>query len=813
MDTNGYNQAMPPLQALNAIATYDGRKDPDAWLNSIQAIAGLYNWTDDLCLKVARVRLTGPAWNWAYSRQFSSWSAFEQQLQSHYGESKETAIARLECCRQHPYETVQEFADRYLHNADKAGRVEDAGLVYNFSQRLQPDLKLEVARQHLHSIEDIVTFCNFWTGLLQGAGENMDPISTMEPAPLFDHCDPCQAPDCKFRDKGLNGRANRPPPLRDNTNFGHPTAPRADYRPPFEPSNFSPAPTAAPTDAAVNALASNFKRLEVQFLHQLQEQDQEILALRTALKEERQQHPTCGQFNTMVPLHDAAMGEPEPSDDENDLDFELLGTLMAETDRHIPLQRQPYNAASYPIANNTSVATAATYEARATHSSSYMVHDAAPPQVRSQPPTPAQVPNLVVAPVNTKGLYTCQPAPSQPKSLPKGITCSIMAVVNGKEVDCMLDTGTATSTITLDCLRKLGLDSLINPSPFSYLNADGCATVGKGKVHNIVLSLGDFVTRINPTVTAALHYNMLIGHDVLHRARAVIDYNRGKMVIQVDPTLSQEIDIALTTPDDCRDYTTEAINPQEKSPSQPNPSDEAYMVSEVSSAQPCFSCPAFIGQPSTDTDTFTNMWNASLDKDDDIGSAGSSAPSTPAAASAAAVNAAPQATLHQANSHMEGTAAAGMLINSSNSPELASAETPETLHAVDNIRGTALSQSTMSGNTYPGPRTARAKLFARCMEKGPNSHLPHLLTLEPACTSINLPEPSFAKPAIAAKPCVAAMDPSYSAPSLKYTLGFGSGLQQDSAEIHHEVLTIFDPGGCHLHAPWRAVCCSPTPVI
>jgi hypothetical protein len=558
----------------------------------------------------------------------------------------------------------------------------------------------------------------------------------------------------------------------------------------------------------------------VQFLHQLQEQDQEILALRAALKEERQQHPTSGQFNTMVPLHEAEMGEPEPFDDENDLDFELLATLMAETDRPTPLQRQPYNAAPYPTANK-SVATAATNEARATHSSSYMVHEAAPPQVRSQPPTPAQAPNQVVAPVDTKGLYTCQPAPNQPKSLPKGITCSIMAAVNGKEVDCVLDTGTATSTITLDCLRKLGLDSLVDPSAFSYLNADGCATIGKGKVHNIVLSLGDFVTRISPTVTAALHYNMLIGNDVLHRARAVIDYNRGKMVIQVHPTLSQEMEIFLTTPKDSGCYNSEVVGSQVTPPALPRPPDEAYLVSD---APPQPSCTCAAGKPNMnkglqDSEALAGMWAPSPYESAGTGHGDSSTPSTQAAFTAA--RAAQQTTLQTpTTTPMEPTVPTTLVAHSNYSLVAGTppaTNVPETQHPAADIKQAALMLSLTGSRINTGPKTAHTmtERHAWCLEDWATDASPgmsHLLTSGLTSVDAGLSDLGCTKPGVAA--CAAAMNNAGCVLSLKPNcMDFWHHLQQDNAEIHDEVLTIFDPGGCHLHAPWRAVCCSPTPVI
>jgi hypothetical protein len=200
----------------------------------------------------------------------------------------------------------------------------------------------------------------------------------------------------------------------------------------------------------------------------------------------------------------------------------------------------------------------------------------------------------------------------------------VKAAVNGMQVDSVVDTSTATTTITLDCLRRLNMDSLLDPSAVSCMNADGCITACKGKVSNLVLSLGDFSTVINPTVTTALDYDMLIGNDVLHRARAVIDYNRGKMVIPVDPTLSQEIDISLSSPDDSTCFTLEAINPCETPASSTSSPEAAYMMLDThstgSAVKPAPSCAAATNEPPTDQDmedskNLSGLWAPALDVD------------------------------------------------------------------------------------------------------------------------------------------------------------------------------------------------------
>jgi hypothetical protein len=154
------------------------------WLGSIQEVANLYGLPAITRLKIARVKLAGPARSWARCHQFADWFDFQRQLQDRYGESKASVIARLERCLQHTNEPVRDFADRYMQDAARAGRQEDAALVYNFTQRLLPEFKSEVARQRLDSIEAIVHFCNFWADMLAVPDEDWSCATT---APATDH--------------------------------------------------------------------------------------------------------------------------------------------------------------------------------------------------------------------------------------------------------------------------------------------------------------------------------------------------------------------------------------------------------------------------------------------------------------------------------------------------------------------------------------------------------------------------------------------------------------------------------------------------
>jgi len=87
--------ALPNPQALNAVERFDGLGDAHAWVNAFLQLASLYQWVDEVCLKVALIRLKGNAQRWAQNKQFASWQDFQNQFLSRFGETTETAISRL----------------------------------------------------------------------------------------------------------------------------------------------------------------------------------------------------------------------------------------------------------------------------------------------------------------------------------------------------------------------------------------------------------------------------------------------------------------------------------------------------------------------------------------------------------------------------------------------------------------------------------------------------------------------------------------------------------------------------------------------
>jgi hypothetical protein len=177
---------------------------------------------------------------------------------------------------------------------------------------------------------------------------------------------------------------------------------------------------------------------------------------------------------------------------------------------------------------------------------------------RSYAPPANTVLNMATLPVASMGPTLVRPhAPAarlytreRPPYLPgqRISTCKVAAHVNGMPCEGVLDSGASTCAITLDFLRRTGLDSLVTPTRSNYLNADGRVSQGKGKVPNLVLRLGELETLITPTVTNALNYDVLIGNDVLKRIRAVINYDKSTLTFRADPNYNQELPISTTHP-------------------------------------------------------------------------------------------------------------------------------------------------------------------------------------------------------------------------------------------------------------------------
>lgn len=358
---------LPTPQALNAVERYNGQGDAHAWLDSFNTLAELYYWSDEVCLRVAKIRLSGPAQRWGSLRRFHDWDDFQEQFTRRFGETRESAVARLSRCFQKANESPKTFADRFLEDAERAGRVEDQALVFQFLRHLRPELRNEAARKRPQSIEQIVDFCNYWLGAtaddnmlfssFENAGAAMSPRRRVRFEEESDmgykpRRNETPEPDTKWPenrnryndsiDRAGSGRnrfnerapwTNRPFRPTNRDNFG-----RNPNPPPARSTAAAPAPS-----PDIDSLTQKFERLKLDQDNQLKEKDKEVRHLRYLLQQQqRQAAADSAAVNYMLPCDidgtDPSYDSQEPGDELSD---ELSDTLESDPINELPAQPLP----------------------------------------------------------------------------------------------------------------------------------------------------------------------------------------------------------------------------------------------------------------------------------------------------------------------------------------------------------------------------------------------------------------------------------------------------------------------------------------
>jgi hypothetical protein len=339
---------------LNAVERYNGQSDAHAWLDSFNTLADLYNWSEDVCLRVAKIRLTGPAQRWGSLRTFHDWDDFQEQFTRRFGETRESAVARLSRCFQTPNESPKTFADRFLEDAERAGRTEDEALVYQFLRHLRPELRKEAARKQPRSIEQIVDFCNYWLGatadddmldsFLEDArtsprrwvrfdeDNNISYRPRRNDTPELD----TKWPEARNRyndnnDRAAGGGRNRFNDCPPATN--RPFRPQGRDGPGRNPNPppARPAPAAPVSSPDIDGLTKQFERLKLDRDNQLKEKDKEVRHLRYLLQQQQRQATTeAAGVNYMLPCDLDSFSDT--SDDS--IDTESLPDLLPDTSDH-----------------------------------------------------------------------------------------------------------------------------------------------------------------------------------------------------------------------------------------------------------------------------------------------------------------------------------------------------------------------------------------------------------------------------------------------------------------------------------------------
>jgi len=211
-------------------------------------------------------------------------------------------MVRLERCYQKTGESAKNFADRFLEEAERAGRRTDSALLHQFIRRLLPDLRMEVTRQRPATMEQAIEFCNYWTGANteNGTEERTSSPKNRDDTPMFRRTDANTRRNPPPFARQLDNRSARPSPWQRPTNnynnrppfkYDRDTAPRnANYRPQGHTGNAYNGPQTRPTNAPthnIDDLAKQMEKLQIN-LQQTnaarEAQQQEINRLRAALR-------------------------------------------------------------------------------------------------------------------------------------------------------------------------------------------------------------------------------------------------------------------------------------------------------------------------------------------------------------------------------------------------------------------------------------------------------------------------------------------------------------------------------------------------
>ena len=164
---------------------YGSGDDAYDWLESIDELADMFDWSAEICLKAAPFRLGGPAKQWIGGvprARIADWDAFKNAFLDRFGEKRDAMLARLSYCVQQDNEAVREYADRFRGLARRAGRSEDAALTHQFIKGLRPFLRKEAVLQRLNDLEQVIDYVNYLDEWDQE--ENMGMFSTLADRPV-----------------------------------------------------------------------------------------------------------------------------------------------------------------------------------------------------------------------------------------------------------------------------------------------------------------------------------------------------------------------------------------------------------------------------------------------------------------------------------------------------------------------------------------------------------------------------------------------------------------------------------------------------
>ena len=164
--------------ALSLVEYFSGQyghsAEADAWIRAIDELADAAGWGHKTSLKLARLRLRGAARLWLEAAELSDsmddWPKFKGAFRTRFGERTDTLLTRLAQCKQERGERVQEYADRFLQLAHRAGRRRDDALEHQFIRGLRTFLRNQVVIQCLTDISEVIDYVKYLEDWENGNG-------------------------------------------------------------------------------------------------------------------------------------------------------------------------------------------------------------------------------------------------------------------------------------------------------------------------------------------------------------------------------------------------------------------------------------------------------------------------------------------------------------------------------------------------------------------------------------------------------------------------------------------------------------------
>ncbi|KXZ42390.1 hypothetical protein GPECTOR_153g63 [Gonium pectorale] len=130
-------------------------------------------------------------------------------------------------------------------------------------------------------------------------------------------------------------------------------------------------------------------------------------------------------------------------------------------------------------------------------------------------------------------------------------------------VHAVVNSGASHSVVTRDTLRRLDLLGAVEESNIpTFLNADGNRGRAAGRIRGLQVSTGDMTTLLDPYVSNALNYQILLGTDFLYPIRASISYGSNRLEYDNDSDQRGSIPIHFLRGGGLAAYYTPANDPE-----------------------------------------------------------------------------------------------------------------------------------------------------------------------------------------------------------------------------------------------------------